>query len=127
MMRWYRRYLVFLNIIAKSQWPTIGWIWGLMLCSLGWTGYWLLAEQRVGGELLLPLLSTLWLLIWLFIRLIFNFGVLSLPENAGWKRKLSRGWYYFKLHGTACLILLLILGCLLISLKLAAVLWRSFN
>lgn len=127
MMRWYQGYVALLTDIASCRYPALGWLWLLLLGSCSWTGYWLFAEQRHGGELLLPILATLWLLIWLFIRLVFNFQTPLLPAGAGWRAKFRRGWFYLKLHGTACLILILIFGCLLISLKLASVLWRSFG
>jgi|GEM_PF-4515532 len=127
MKHWYQSYLALLTTIAGCRYPALGWLWLLLLASCGWTGYWLFAEQRHGGELLLPLLVTLWLLIWLFIRLIFNFQPLLLPAGAGWRYKLRQAWFYLKLHGTACVIFLLIFGCVLISLKLATVIWRSFG
>lgn len=127
MMRWYQLYIGQLTRIAGSSYPALGWLWFLLTASCGWTGYWLFAEKRLGGELLLPLLCTLWLLIWLFIRLGFNFQPPLLPAGAGWRVKIRQGWFYLKLHGTACLILLLIFGCMLISLKLATVIWRAFG
>jgi hypothetical protein len=127
MKNWYHRYFRLLSNIANSRWPAIGWIWFLLLCSCGWTGFWLFADLRLGGELLLPLLLTLWILIWLFIRLVFNFQPPLLPGGSGWRLTFRQWWFYGKLHGTACLILLLISGCLLISLKLATVIWRSFG
>lgn len=125
MMRWYQRYCALLRYIANSRFPAL--LWLLLIGSSGWTSYWLLAEKRHGGELLLPLLVTLWLLIWLFIRLVFRFQPPLLPAGAGWRGKMQQRWFYLKLHGTACLILFLVSGCLLISLKLATVIWRSFG
>lgn len=87
----------------------------------------MLVEQRLGGELLLPILLSLWLLIGLFIRLIFNFKPPLLPAGSSWRVKFTQRWFWLKLHGTSCLILLLIFSCLLISLKLATVIWRSFG
>jgi len=127
MKRWYQRYLALLTFIANSRFPAVGWLWLLLIGSAIWTGYWLLAEQRHGGALLLPLLCSLWLLIWLFIRLVFNFKPPLLPAGTGWRLKFSQWWFYLKMHGMACLILLLLFVALLMSLKLATIIWRSFG
>jgi hypothetical protein len=126
MKSWYRAYVALLTRIAQSHMPAMSILWLLLLGSCGWTCYWLLAEQRLGGELLLPILVTIWLLSWLFIRLAFVF---QQPVTAGqsWKAKLSRWWFWLKFHGTAMLILCLLCSCLAISLKLFMVVWRSFG
>lgn len=127
MKLWYQRYFSLLTRLARSNWPPTLVLWLLLWCSFSWTGYWLLAEKRLGGELLLPILLSLWLLIGLFIRLVFNFQSPLLPAGAGWRAKWSQWWFLLKLHGTAWLILLLVFSCLLMSLKLLKVLWRSFG
>ena len=101
-------------------------LWLLLLGSCGWAGYWLVAEERLGGELLLPVLVTLWLLSWLFVRLAFVFQ-LPVTVDKSWKAKLSQWWFWLKFHGTASLILCLLCSCLVISLKLGMVVWRSFG
>ncbi|RVU40745.1 hypothetical protein EOE67_03960 [Rheinheimera riviphila] len=127
MKRWYCSYITQLTRIAGSRYPALVWLWVLLVGCGGWTGYWLFAEHRGGGELLLPLLLSLWMLIWIFIRLIFVFQPPLLPAGAGWRMKLKFYWFYLKLHGTASLILLLFVGSLLISLKLVGIVWRSFG
>lgn len=127
MKGWYFRYIALLTKFASSRFPALGWIWFLLLMSSSWTGYWLFAEHRTGGELLLPLLLSMWLLIWIFIRLIFAFQHPLLPAGAGWRMKLTMYWFYLKYHGTAGLIFLLLFCCFLISLKLASIIWRSLG
>ena len=126
MTSWYRAYVALLTRIAKSQRPAMSILWLLLLGSCSWAGYWLVAEQRLGGELLLPILVTIWLLSWLFIRLAFVFQQ-PVTVDKSWKAKLSQWWFWLKFHGTAMLILCLLCSCLVISLKLAMVVWRSFG
>ena len=123
----YQQYIALLSNIEHSRWPPKGVLWLLLLVSFCWTCYWLVAEQRLGGELLLPILLTLWLLTWLFIRLAFQIQAPVELSTGSWRAKVALWWYLLKLHGTACLIFLLVCGCMVISLKLAMVVWRSFG
>ena len=127
MTGWYSGYIRLLIKIAGSRVPAAGWLWLLLISCGSWTGYWLLVEQRRGGELLLPLLLSLWLLIWLFIRLTFVFQQPLLPAGSGWRLRLQYYWFNLKFHGTACVILLLLFSSVLISLKLASIVWQSFG
>lgn len=127
MKHWYLNYLALLNRIAGSRYPALGALWLMLAGGGSWTGYWLFAGHRQGGELLLPLLLSLWLLVWIFIRLIFAFKRPLLPAGAGWRLKFTFYWFYIKFHGSACLILLLLLATMLISLKLVGIVWRAFE
>lgn len=127
MKAWYGRYIRLLTKLAAHRYPGVGWLWTLLLVSSSWTSYWLFAEHRLGGELLLPLLCSLWLLVWLFIRLVFTYQPPLLTAGASFRLKLTLYWFYFKYHGMACFILLLVIGALLLTAKLASIVWRSFG
>jgi hypothetical protein len=124
---WYSSYIRFLTKVAAHRYPGVGWLWMLLIASSSWTSYWLFAEHRLGGELLLPLLCSLWLLVLLFIRLVFAYQRPWRPAGAGWRMKLKLYWFYFKYHGMACFILALLMGSLLLTAKLASIVWRSFG
>lgn len=127
MTRWYQNYLALLNRLATNRFLAVHWLVVLLLACGCWAGYWLFVEQRRGGALLLPLLMSLWLLNWIFIRLIFAIERPRLAKGATLKVKLKFYWVYLKFHGTAFLILSLLLASVFISLKLGAVVWRSFG
>ena len=127
MTRWYQNYLALLTRLATNRFLAVRWLVVLLLGCGCWTGYWLFVEQRRGGALLLPLLTSLWLLNWIFIRLIFAIERPLLAKGATLKVRLKFYWFYLKFHGTAFLILSLLLASVFISLKLGAVVWRSFG